>query len=159
MGSMPCCGDGGFVRRVAADVEQAAVDLGVEGFDAAVEHLGKAGEVADVAHGKAGVAQGAGGAAGGDEFDAEGGEGLGKVDQAGFVGDAQDGAFNFRHISSLMMKPAEKFREVTAAHAEVSPAVRKNVWQPAPANGWHSGCCRKFMVAIRSAKAARTAED
>ena len=41
-------GDGGLVFAIAADVEQAAVDLGVEGLDAAVEHLGKAGEVADV---------------------------------------------------------------------------------------------------------------
>ena len=85
-------GDGGFVLGVAADVEQTAVDEGVEGLDAAVEHLGEAGEVADVADGQAGFAEGAGGAAGGDELDAEAGEGLGKLDEAGFVGDAEQGA-------------------------------------------------------------------
>ena len=45
-------GDGGFVLGVAADVEQAAVDLGMEGLDAAVEHLRKAGEFADVLDGR-----------------------------------------------------------------------------------------------------------
>ena len=72
-------GDGGFVLVVAADVEQAAVDLGMEGLDAAVEHLGKAGEVADVLDGEAGFAQGAGGAAGGDQFDAEAGQDAGQT--------------------------------------------------------------------------------
>ena len=41
-------GDGGFVFGVAANVEQAAVDAGMQRLDAAVEHLRKAGEVADV---------------------------------------------------------------------------------------------------------------
>ena len=39
-------------------------------------------------NGEAGFAQGPGGAAGGDEFDAEAGEDLGKLDQAGLIGDA-----------------------------------------------------------------------
>ena len=76
----------------AADVEQAAVDLGMEGFDAAVEHFGEAGEFADVFDGEAGFAEGAGGAAGRDQFDAVAGERLGEVDEAGFVGDAEEGA-------------------------------------------------------------------
>jgi hypothetical protein len=64
-------GDGGFVLLVAANVEQAAVDLGVQGLDAAVEHLGKAGQVADVLDGQAGLAQRARRSAGGDQFDAK----------------------------------------------------------------------------------------
>ena len=64
----------------------------MEGLDAAVEHLGEAGEVADVLDGEAGFAQGAGGSAGGDELDAEAGEHLGKLHQAGFVGHAQQRA-------------------------------------------------------------------
>ena len=52
-------GDGGLVLLIAANVEQAAVDLGMEGLDAAVEHLGKAGELADVLDGEAGFAEGA----------------------------------------------------------------------------------------------------
>ncbi len=43
---------------------------------------------------EAGFAQGAGGAAGGDQFDAEAGQDPGKVHQAGFVGDAQQGSAN-----------------------------------------------------------------
>ena len=78
-------GDGGFVLGVAADVEEAAVDAGVERFDAAVEHFGEAGEVADVLDGEAGFAEGAGGAAGGDELDAEAGERFGEIDEAGLI--------------------------------------------------------------------------
>ena len=85
-------GDGGYVVGVVADVEDSAVDLGVEGFDAAVEHLGEAGEVGDVADGEAGFAEGFGGAAGGDEFDVVGGEGAGEVDEACFVGDGEEGS-------------------------------------------------------------------
>ncbi len=84
--------DGGDVLGVAADVEDAAVDVGVEGLDAAVEHLGEAGEVGDVADFEAGVAEGVGGAAGGDELDAVAGEGAGEVDEAGLVGDGEEGA-------------------------------------------------------------------
>ena len=92
MGSMSWVCDGGYVLGVVADVEDAAVDLGMEGLDAAVEHLGEAGEVADVADGEAGFAEGAGGAAGGDELDAVGGQGAGEVDEAGLVGDGEQGA-------------------------------------------------------------------
>ena len=89
--------DGGFVAGVAADVEQAAVDFGVERFDAAIEHFGKAGVLADVFDGEAGVAEGLGGAAGGDEFHAGSGEGLGEGHEAGFIGDGKQGAANFFH--------------------------------------------------------------
>ena len=41
-------GDGGFMFLVAANVEQAAVDLGVQRFDAAVKHLRKACQLGDV---------------------------------------------------------------------------------------------------------------
>jgi len=68
------------------------VDLGVQGLDAAVEHLGEAGEFAYVLHSQAGFAQSAGGAAGGDELDVVPGEGLGEGDEAGLVGDAEQGA-------------------------------------------------------------------
>ena len=85
-------GHSGFVLGVAANVEQAAVNPGVQRFDAAVEHLGEAGEFADVLDGEAGLAQGRGGAAGGDKFDAESGERAGKLHKAGLVGDAEQGA-------------------------------------------------------------------
>ena len=44
------CADGGFVRLVAANEQQAAVDFRMQGFDAAIEHFGKAGVFADVFH-------------------------------------------------------------------------------------------------------------
>ena len=61
---------GAGVLGVAADGEQAAVDLGVQGLDAAVHHLGKAGVRGDVGHGDAGVLQGLGRAAGRQDLDA-----------------------------------------------------------------------------------------
>ena len=85
-------GDGGLVLGVDADMEDAAVDLGMQGLDAAVKHLGKAGEIGDVADIQAGLAEGAGRAAGRDELDAEGGEGAGEIDQAGLIGDGDEGA-------------------------------------------------------------------
>ncbi len=56
--------DRGGVFGVAANVENAAVDLRVECFDAAVEHLGEAGEIGDVADGEPGLAKHLRGAAG-----------------------------------------------------------------------------------------------
>jgi len=82
----------GFVLGFAANVEQAAVDAGVEGLNPAIEHFGEAGQFADVLDLQAGFAEGAGGAAGGDELDAEAGEHLGEGDEAGFIGDAEEGA-------------------------------------------------------------------
>ncbi len=94
-------GDGGFVLGIAANVEQAAVDLGMQGLDAAIEHLGKAGQFADVLAPKGRPRAARGGAAGGDQFDAEAGQNAGKVDQAGLVGNAQQGAPNLFHIARI----------------------------------------------------------
>ncbi len=82
-------GYGGFVLRVAADVEQASVNEGMQRLYASVEHLGKTGEVADVFHGQAGFAESARGAAGGDEFYAEAGKHFCKLNEPGFVGHAE----------------------------------------------------------------------
>ncbi len=94
--------DGGDVFGVVADVEDAAVDLGVEGLDAAVEHLGKAGEVGDIADGEAGVAEGFGGASGGDQLDVVGGEGLGEFDEAGFVGYGEEGSADGAEVEAYV---------------------------------------------------------
>ncbi len=96
MGWMPCSFDGGDVPGVFAAVKDAAVDLGMKRLDASVEHLGEAGEVGDVFHGDARVAEQLGGASGGDEFDAEGGELAGELDESGFVGHGEDGAVDSR---------------------------------------------------------------
>ncbi len=56
--------DGGDVFGVLADVEDATMDPGVQGFDSSVEHLGETGELRDVADSEPGLAKGAGCAAG-----------------------------------------------------------------------------------------------
>jgi hypothetical protein len=87
------------VLEIAAAMEDASVDFGVEGLDAAVEHFGESGEFGDVFDGDAGIAQELSGASGGDEFDAEGGELAGEVDQTGFIGDGDNGSLEFRSAS------------------------------------------------------------
>ena len=90
---------GGEVGGVVAEGEETAVDEGVEGFDAAVHHFGEAGEIGDVFHGETSITEGFGGAAGGDEFDVEFGlEGLGECDDAGLVGDAEEGSLDADEI-------------------------------------------------------------
>ena len=84
--------DSGAMFGVLADVQDAAVDFGMEGLDAAIEHLRKAGELGDVEDGEAGFAKCAGGAAGGDELDTVCGQLAGEVDEACLVGDAEQGA-------------------------------------------------------------------
>ena len=94
MGAMPCSATAATCLAIFAAMQDAAVDLGMKRLDAAVEHFGESGEFGDVFHGDAGVAQQFGGASGGDEFDAEGGELAGEIDESGFVGDTENGALN-----------------------------------------------------------------
>jgi hypothetical protein len=77
---------------IAAHIEDAAVDFGVQRLDAAVEHFGEAGEVGDFAHGEAGVAQGFRGASGGNQLDFMASETLREIHEAGFVRHAQQRA-------------------------------------------------------------------
>ncbi len=87
-------GDGSHVRRILAAMQDAAMDFGMQRLDASVEHFREAGEFGNVFDGDAGIAQQLGRASGGDEFDAEAGELAGEVDEAGLVGDAEDGALD-----------------------------------------------------------------
>ncbi len=87
-------GDGCDVRGVFAAMQNAAVNFGMQRLDAPIEHFRKAGEFGDVFDGDAGIAQQLGGASGGDEFDAEAGELAGEIYEAGFIGDAEDGALD-----------------------------------------------------------------
>ena len=80
------------VLGVSADMQDAAVDLGMEGLDATVEHLRKACQLGDIEDGKAVFAERPGRASGRDELDTVGGELTGEVDQAGLVGDAEERA-------------------------------------------------------------------
>jgi hypothetical protein len=85
---------GGLVAMglIAAHVEDAAVDFGVQRLDAAVEHFGEAGEVGDLAHGEAGIAQGFRGASSGNQLDFMASETLREIHEAGFVRHAQQRA-------------------------------------------------------------------
>ena len=68
------------------------MDFRVEGFHTAVEKFRGAGVFGDIDDGQSGVAEGFGRSAGGEEFDAEVVEFLGKVGEAGFIGDGEQGA-------------------------------------------------------------------
>jgi len=78
------------VPGVAADAEDAAMHLRMQGLDAAVEHLGETGVVGHVGDGEAGIAQQLGRAAGGEQLDAEGGEFAREIDRAVLVGNADE---------------------------------------------------------------------
>ena len=76
--------DGGAMLLLAADVQDAAVHLGMKRLHPAVEHLGEAGEIGDIFHRDAGIAQQLGGAAGGDQFDSKLMQFPGKLHRARF---------------------------------------------------------------------------
>ena len=92
MGSMRLAGGLVAMGLIAAHVEDAAVDFGVEGLHAAVEHLGEAGKVGDFAHGEAGIAQGLRGASGRNELDSMASEALREIHEAGLIRHAQQRA-------------------------------------------------------------------
>ena len=77
---------------VVADREQAAMHLGVQRLDPAVHHFGKARQLRDVLDLQPGRRDRLRGAARGDELDAMSCKRLGKFDQAGLVGNGQQGA-------------------------------------------------------------------
>ena len=80
------------VGGVVADGEQAAMDSGMECFDAAVHHLGKAGDLRHFGHVEPGRDQCQARAAGRNDFDAVIGERPRELDQAGLVGNGNEGA-------------------------------------------------------------------
>ena len=77
---------------VVADREQAAMHLGMQRLDAAVHHFGKAGQLGDVLDLQPGLGDRLRGAAGRDQLDAVAGQRLGELDQAGLVGNGNQGA-------------------------------------------------------------------
>ena len=79
---------------LAAPAEDAAMHLGVQGFHPAVHHFREAGVVGHFAHRDAGFLDGAESAAGGQQLHPPVGEGAGEIDDAGFIGDADQRAFN-----------------------------------------------------------------
>ena len=71
-------------------------------LDAAVHHLGKAGDVGDAGDRKSGVGERARRAAGRDQLEAARGEAAAQIDDAGFVGNAQQGSWHNGRKSSII---------------------------------------------------------
>ena len=88
---MPCACGGAGVLGVAADGEQAAVHLGMQGLEPAVHHLGKAGVLGDVLDGDAGVLS-ALAVPPVERISTPRGKRAGEVDEAGLVGNRDQGA-------------------------------------------------------------------
>jgi hypothetical protein len=78
---------GRHVLAVAASRQECRVQPRMQGLHPAAEDLLLAGELGDVGHLDPALAQGRGGAAGREDLDAEAGEALREVSDAGLVGD------------------------------------------------------------------------
>ena len=87
----------GDMFRIVPQRQDTAVNFRMEGLDPAIHHFRKAGQLGDVFDRNIIVAQQRRGAAGGNQFDAHGREGAGKLDNALFVGNADEGSFNLAH--------------------------------------------------------------
>ena len=78
-------------------MQDAAVNLGMQGLDAPIQHFGKPGQLGNIFYRDAGFAQQLGRASGRNQFDAQRCEFAGEIYQAGFIGDAENGALDFGH--------------------------------------------------------------
>ena len=91
---MPCASAAARSSGLIAPREDAAVHQRVQRLHAAVHHLGKAGDVGDADDRRGRPAQRPRGAAGRHQLEAAGGEAARKVDEAGFVGNAEQGSWH-----------------------------------------------------------------
>ena len=71
--------------------------LRMQRLDAPIQHFREPSQLGNIFHGNARIAQQLGRTAGRNEFDAELGKFAGKINQSGFVGNAKNGALDFRH--------------------------------------------------------------
>ena len=92
MGVMPNFASASPVAGVVASRQDAAVHERVQRLDAPVHHLGRPGDLGHLEHGQPGLLERLGGAAGGDEAAPAGRQAAGKLDDAGLVGDADQGS-------------------------------------------------------------------
>ena len=88
---------------IVTQMQKAAVDLRVKGLHAAVHHLGESRKIGDLLHRDAGGGDRLGGASGGEEFDTEFMEAAGEVDEAGLVGDREEGALDFHEGKGFVL--------------------------------------------------------
>ena len=140
---------GGHLRlvfRQVAPAEDAAVDLGDEGFDAAVEDFGEAGVVGDLDDRDSGIAQGLGGTAGRQDEDAGGGEGLAEFDEAGFVGNGDQCAANGNNVGHRGCPRLEWARDrPRGLGAQTLRCWGRDAWDRGASKGFffekRSACC------------------
>ena len=85
------------MAAVFAPMQDASMHLRMQRLDAPVQHFRKPGQLGNIFHGDAGVAQQLGRASGRNQFHAQRGEFAGEIYQSGFVGNAKNGALDFRH--------------------------------------------------------------
>ena len=78
--------EGRHVGGQLAAGQQAAVHLGVQRLHAAIQHFRELGDLGHLGHGQAFLGQQLRGATGGQQLDAQGVQGFGKVNNAGLVG-------------------------------------------------------------------------
>ena len=83
---------------LAANRQQAAMDARMQRLQPAVHHLGKSGQIGDVDDLEAAFRQRRGGAAGRHQLDAARFERLAQFDEAGLVGNRNEGATDRREI-------------------------------------------------------------
>lgn len=95
---------------MVAPLQNAAMNFRVQCFDAAIQNFGVPGVSGDIRHRHTRLSQGGGGAAGGEDFHSQRHQSLGEFDEAGFVGDTEQGALDF-HVESIFHKSkrVEKF--------------------------------------------------
>src|SRR5579859_2405968 len=97
-------GNGSNMFGIFAAMKNSAVNFGMKRLNAAIEHFGESREVGNVLHRDAGVAQKLGGSSRRDQFDVEGGEFTGELDEPGLVGDAENGALDAGRHARPQMK-------------------------------------------------------
>src|SRR5690606_34168298 len=110
--------------------QKAAMHLRMQGLDAAVEHLGEAGKFGDVLDGESLLTQQGGSTASGEYFNLERGQLADKVDDAGFVRNADQGALDGSHGFSFLQKqrlynPKTRKNRLAGGFCQKSRADRK----------------------------------
>ncbi len=103
MGSIPCAATAARCSSLLAQVQDAAVDLGMQRFHPAIQHLREAGEVGNIAYREPGLAQGPRRTSGRNQFHVHAGQLAGEIDQASLIRNTQKGPLNLLIFHS---KPA-----------------------------------------------------
>ena len=114
---------GSHVVGTPAPGEDAAVDRRVQRLDAAVHDFGKAGDRRDAGDRYTGGLEGARGAAGRHELVPAGGQGLGERQQAGLVGDADEGSRHCRGGCPTELTGTLQVIIISAALARIAPST------------------------------------